>query len=586
MELRQRHTKLTNMENHIPPLKSDNHTSDEDNIDSGFSSENQRLKQRQQHENLINQVQTKSVSIHSRDRSGSNSLVNSNRPKISYEFTNLTSNIEKQIKTGYSDIILPGSLPLFSQGLNEQNFTLGKKLYLIFGAVFLLIPRLIIFIYSLIGMNLFGKLCSIGQPYTPEKPNITSWWRRIFLWLAIAHYRLLYIGLGVWWIKEKGTRAKFSEAPIAVAAPHKTIADTAFFGSFPFHNYMSPVSTDEFGIILNAGMKVLNPILVSTTNRESRKNVSKEITRRTDTNLDFSKKWNQILLFPEATCTNGLCLMNFKTGAFVDGLPVQPICIKSSNWINCSFTWIGYPAYINILILMLSFRTSIEIHYLDVYVPNEQEKKDPELFAYNVRKVMSKYSGMPYTDTDTVDGKLMFLAASKHKINPIYAFVGVLELMRKYNCNTKDIFEAFNLYFETFQSILDSKTGRIKMAKYDNFIESNQIKTWPKSYKRYKIEDASKCINSLNLVKYNNSNSETNHKNTRSVNCNPIGEKQQLLPQKSSADHNTSSDECGDMSYETITFLNILNCGDERLGKNNEISIKSAIESKLLFDRL
>lgn len=31
-----------------------------------------------------------------------------------------------------------------------------------------------------------------------------------------------------------------------------------------------------------------------------------------------------------------------------------------------------------------------EIEFLPVYVPNEEEKKDPKLFAHNVRNVMAK----------------------------------------------------------------------------------------------------------------------------------------------------------------------------------------------------
>lgn len=33
--------------------------------------------------------------------------------------------------------------------------------------------------------------------------------------------------------------------------------------------------------------------------------------------------------------------------------------------------------------------------YLPIYYPSEDEKKDPELYADNVRKFMSKESGIP-----------------------------------------------------------------------------------------------------------------------------------------------------------------------------------------------
>lgn len=38
--------------------------------------------------------------------------------------------------------------------------------------------------------------------------------------------------------------------------------------------------------------------------------------------------------------------------------------------------------------------SSCEIEYLPVYRPNEEEKKDPKLFANNVRNVMARYTDL------------------------------------------------------------------------------------------------------------------------------------------------------------------------------------------------
>jgi lysophosphatidylcholine acyltransferase/lyso-PAF acetyltransferase len=35
-----------------------------------------------------------------------------------------------------------------------------------------------------------------------------------------------------------------------------------------------------------------------------------------------------VLLFPEATTTNGRTLIHFKLGAFAPGLPIQPVVIR------------------------------------------------------------------------------------------------------------------------------------------------------------------------------------------------------------------------------------------------------------------
>lgn len=41
-----------------------------------------------------------------------------------------------------------------------------------------------------------------------------------------------------------------------------------------------------------------------------------------------SHGWPQVMIFPEATTTNGRALVSFKTGAFAPGLPVQPVVVQ------------------------------------------------------------------------------------------------------------------------------------------------------------------------------------------------------------------------------------------------------------------
>ena len=42
------------------------------------------------------------------------------------------------------------------------------------------------------------------------------------------------------------------------------------------------------------------------------------------------------------------------------------------------------------MVLMCTPHTNLEIEYLPVYTPNEQEKSDPDLYAENVRRTISK----------------------------------------------------------------------------------------------------------------------------------------------------------------------------------------------------
>ena len=391
---------------------------------------------------------TKEVKIQSPDHYPKKKLLNlkeSSRPEINYTLPSKYKYLRKK----HPSVVEDGALPITSLGLekNDPNFTIWKKIYLLFGLIFLVIPRTILFILILLNMQIWTYLGTFTIPESEKlmakKPDIRSGkgtenlFRKTCLWITLFYYRLIFVCFGVYWVNEKGIRAKFKQAPIAVCAPHVTMADTSFFGAFPFHNPVSPVSTDEFGPLLNRPMRLLNAILVSTTSKKSRSLVSQEITRR----VSSMKKedWNQIVVFPEATCTSGDILMNFKTGAFMDGQAVQPIYIESYNYINCTFTWIGYNSPLLFLILLASFRTKITVHYLPIYHPNSQEISDPELFAYNVREVISKYSGLPVLDTDTTDGKIMKIYQNKFGGNPQHAFIGVLDIIRKYNVGVGEI---------------------------------------------------------------------------------------------------------------------------------------------------
>ena len=57
--------------------------------------------------------------------------------------------------------------------------------------------------------------------------------------------------------------------------------------------------------------------------KNSRIETIKEIRRRA-----HDKNWHPIAIFPEGTCTNRMAYISFKPGAFIPGLPVQPVLLK------------------------------------------------------------------------------------------------------------------------------------------------------------------------------------------------------------------------------------------------------------------
>jgi hypothetical protein len=90
------------------------------------------------------------------------------------------------------------------------------------------------------------------------------------------------------------------------------------------------------------------PVYVWREDPDSRQNSIKEIKRRT-TSPDG---WQQILIFPEGTCSNRKGLITFKPGAFYPDVPVQSVCIRypGNRLDTLSWTWQGPGAYVSYFI--------------------------------------------------------------------------------------------------------------------------------------------------------------------------------------------------------------------------------------------
>lgn len=129
------------------------------------------------------------------------------------------------------------------------------------------------------------------------------------------------------------------------------------------------------------------PIYVNRQCHNSRVTTIQDILER----VQSPYEWPQIIIFPEATCTNRTSLIQFKIGAFNPGVPIQPVLIRYPNAID-TFTWTWSGPHVLLLVwrTLAQFHTFIEIEYLPVYVPSEEEKKNPKLYAQNVQQLMSK----------------------------------------------------------------------------------------------------------------------------------------------------------------------------------------------------
>ncbi|GLC33057.1 hypothetical protein PLESTB_000375200 [Pleodorina starrii] len=114
-----------------------------------------------------------------------------------------------------------------------------------------------------------------------------------------------------------------------------------------------------------------------------------------------------MLLFPEGTTTNNRYLMPFKRGAFVAGVPVQPLVLKYDTSGHFSPTWDAMPGHLHILLVLTEPSFRVTCNVLPLYEPSAEERADPALYAENVRQLMVKYSKLPACE-DTYADKLAF----------------------------------------------------------------------------------------------------------------------------------------------------------------------------------
>jgi lysophosphatidylcholine acyltransferase/lyso-PAF acetyltransferase len=94
-----------------------------------------------------------------------------------------------------------------------------------------------------------------------------------------------------------------------------------------------------------------------------------------------------MLLFPEGTTTNGHFLLPFKTGAFLAGVPLQPVILRYDVH-SISPAWESISAARHIFLMLANPVHSVTCYELPVYVPSPEERANPRLYADNLRQSM------------------------------------------------------------------------------------------------------------------------------------------------------------------------------------------------------
>lgn len=304
--------------------------------------------------------------------------------------------------------------------ITEENCPFGSRLHITwwriiqiaFGTV-ILIPIKIVLLtvtlpFSLILATTLNHFTGKGK--IDELPTF-PWQRRLTkIIVLIGRLQLFIMGITV---KVQGVAVPGSEAPIVVLAPHSTIIDGFFMffhRSFSSSPMPSPISRKENlqMPIIGQLLSVCKPIYVSRGDLTSTRKTIDIITRHARS----PETYPQIMIFPEGTNSNRKALLKFKPGAFIPGVPVQPVVLQFKMWDTITWTFDGSNILVLMYLTLCQIQLSMEIKYLPVYTPTADEKANALLFAENVQNVMAKNLRIPTTNLTFENGVLYDLAIS------------------------------------------------------------------------------------------------------------------------------------------------------------------------------
>ncbi|XP_065177604.1 lysophosphatidylcholine acyltransferase 2-like [Sycon ciliatum] len=342
----------------------------------------------------------------------------------------------------------------------DIEYTPWMRFKLLTGALIMFPIRLllsfIIVPIVLICVRLGGMGWKTGQHLKP--------WQK-FLMLSITPRVVrawTFLVFGYYTITVKGKRAKLSEAPIVIITPHSHVMDSWMLSLFCWGSSMSRRENENLPI-LGTCLKSCEPIWVDRTSAKGKSVVDEVISRVTSPG-----QWIPVVIFPEGTVHNTEAVIGFKTGAFRPGVPVQPVLLRYAMPAIGIWSHFGHSLPMTLLLVMCKWSNDLEVEYLPPYNPSEEEKKDAQLYAMNVRDVVAKELDKPKTDYALEDLRLVQWCFDAGLPND----AGLVEynmMSRVFNVRLSDL----KVIVERFISMNTSKSGVVSCEEFLSYLQ------WP-----------------------------------------------------------------------------------------------------------
>jgi len=172
------------------------------------------------------------------------------------------------------------------------------------------------------------------------------------------------------------------------------------------------------------------------------------------------------MIFPGGCTTRNDSLITFKPGAFIPGAPVQPVALNfTPDGFDASWVADGPSLPVIMLLCMAQCWGTIDITFLPVHVPTEEEKASPMKFADAVRAEIAAVLRVPMTEHATED---MILQAAARK-RGLPASVGTVEysyLKRKLGVSLDDT----KKYLDDFAKMDKNHDGKVSLEEFAAYL--------------------------------------------------------------------------------------------------------------------
>lgn len=315
-----------------------------------------------------------------------------------------------------------------TMGRGELPWT--EKVLLAFALVTLVPMRVVLGMTLLVVYYLICRVSTLCLAPNREEEeqedyaHMGGWRRAVIVWSGRLLSRAMLLVLGFYWIQETyrnpdfdnklGTEAEGTdqseepERPGAIISNHVSHLDILYHMSSSFPSFVAKRSVGKLPLV-GLISKCLGCVYVQRESKSSDfKGVSGVVNERVR-EAHQDKSAPMMMLFPEGTTTNGDFLLPFKTGAFLSKAPVLPVILRYP-YQRFSPAWDSISGLRHVILLLCQFVNYMEVMWLPVYYPSQQEKDDPKLYADNVRKLMAREGNLIMSDIGLAEKRIYHAA--------------------------------------------------------------------------------------------------------------------------------------------------------------------------------